>query len=238
MVKNKIVEEIDSFGNINHNEILPEKETIDLNIPNIGTLLFYGKTMSGKTTVMKKLLYENARKFAQIYIFYGSTKEDWTCLDKRCIFKIDETLETKLQLIMKSTEKLKEKNKHTLIILDDPFNSKAKYHNSKIWDELASMSRHCLISIWMAVQNPGHIPPILKSNVVGYFITKVAKQALNQIYEYSYGFENKIDFINFITEHTMKGKVFYNDCLDAYATDSYSIINIPYPIPKFKIVLK
>ena len=89
----------------------------------------------------------------------------------------------------------------------------------------------------MLVQNPGYILSILKGNVVGYFITKVAKYSLSQLYEYSYEFNSKTDFINYIDENTAKEVVFYNDCMDAYAKNSYYMIKIPYSLPKFKINL-
>lgn len=246
MPLNKTVQEIDNsdeferyqteYPNEESAVTLNDKQLIDIEVPKLGTLLFYGKTMSGKTVVMKSLLHKYAAQHNQIFVFCGSASEDWNdCIDKRCVFRIDETLENKLRIIIKAAEKLKEKKKHTLIILDDPFNGKAKYHHSKIWDELSSMSRHCLISIWMAVQNPGHIPPILKSNVVGYFITKVPRQALAQIFEYSYGFESKREFIDYVDSNSSKGMVFYNDCFDAYAEDSYYMADVPFPCPKFKI---
>jgi len=207
---------------------------ISLNIP--GVTLFYGMTCSGKSVLMKHLLYQHHSKFHQIFVFQGCQTTDWDCMDRNHVYLINENCENMLQIIIDSTKSLVKKNQHTLIIFDDPFNGETKFHQSKIWNKLSTMSRHALISIWMSVQHPGLIPPVLKSNVASYFITKVTERNIAKIYEYAYGFKTKAEFTEYVSINTNSdNQVFYNNIRDVYNNKPYSIVTVSYPAPKFKI---
>jgi hypothetical protein len=245
MPYSKVVQEVfdeDEYEDASEQESIYEDPTpstknirdISLNIP--GVTIFYGMTCSGKSVLMKHLLYQHYTQFHQIFVFQGCKTPDWDCMDKSHVYLINENCENMLQIIIDSTKSLVKKNQHTLIILDDPFNGETKFHQSKIWNKISTMSRHALISIWMSVQHPGLIPPVLKSNMAGYFITKVTESNLSKIHEYALGFKNKALFIDYVSSNiNNKGKVFYNDIRDVYNTKPYSIVTVPYPPPRFKI---
>lgn len=206
-------------------------QDIKVHIP--GITLFYGATLTGKSVLMKHLLYLHAKKFDQIYVFQGCPTDDWKCFTNKYVFKIDSTTDSKLKVIIEGAKQLKKQNKHSLIIIDDPFNGSADYHKSKIWQELSTMSRHSLTSIWMSVQNPGLIPPVLKGNLAGFFITKVAENHIKKIYEYSQGFSKVSELLGYLNK-CEQGKVFYNDLRNPYGI-AYSMVQVPYPPPKFMV---
>lgn len=237
----------DNKTNFDIEEEEEEEESLEYNRPTVlqdiklyipGITLFYGKTNSGKSVLMKQLLYLHAKQFDQIYVFQGCVNDDWKCLPSRCVFVIKDQTDAQLKIIIEGASKLKKIGKHTLIIIDDPFNGSNNYHKSKIWEQLSTMSRHFLISIWMSVQNPGLIPPVLKGNITGCFVTKLADSHIKKIYEYTSGFAKVTELISFLNNNLALGKVFYNDLRKAFGGTPYTMVEVPYPSKKFVIRFK
>jgi hypothetical protein len=203
-------------------------------IPIPGITLFYGKTNSGKTNLIKVLLQENHPNFGAIFVFTGTidASSDYNFMDKRFVYAIDEKTDEKIRVILDNATISKQKYKeHTLIILDDCFNE--KFHNSKLWDRLATC-RHNGLSIWVSTQHATKVSPILRENASLCFITKLSRDNLEKLYKFSYGFQTKKDFLDY-AERVELGTVFWNDLRNAHNLSCYGLMKVDKASKKFRI---
>ena len=76
----------------------------------------------------------------------------------------------------------------------------------------------------------------MKNNCVSLLITKLSKQNLNSLYEYSIGFDDKASFIDYVSKG-QKGYIFILNRGDGYDSKPYVFYKYTIPAPKFKIEL-
>jgi adenosyl cobinamide kinase/adenosyl cobinamide phosphate guanylyltransferase len=208
----------------------------DYNLHLTGIHILAGVSQSGKSQLLLNILKQFGRKFHSIYIFTGTMDiaDDYNnVIDKRVVFPVDDKTSERLELISKDAKRLKQLNKHTLIILDDCISNK---FNNQMWDKFASQGRHSNMTIIISIQQPSKLSTTLKNNSISMMITRLSKQALSHFFEYSMGFDSKQEFIDMVSENK-KGYIFINDRLDAYNKTPYNFYKYHIPCGKFKIEL-
>ena len=87
----------------------------------------------------------------------------------------------------------------------------------------------------ITTQNAGHLSPILKENTSFSVITKLSKHHLKPLFEYSYGFDNPKQFIDFVSK-TEPGKRFINFTSES-DDDAFSYITYDVCKP-FRILVR
>ena len=218
--------------------VSPEPRALsDINLSFPCLSLFFGSSGTGKTNAMLVLLRRYARQFGAIFVFCGTKdiSQDWSSvLDPRCIFGVDDLTDRRIEMILKLAGRLKKRDKHTLVIVDDAMG--ATFHNNKVWDVLASSSRHSNLSLFVASQHAAKLSPIIKGNSNFVFVTKVSSQNLENLYEYVEGFENKAEFVSFLKENWGRGRIFFNDKKDVFDAAPYEFLEVPKADP-FRIRL-
>ena len=205
-------------------------------MPMTGLTLLLGVSNSGKSQLILNLLKLHSKKFSAIFVFTG-TKDvcaDYQCLDQRIIHAVDENLAEKIELILSNAKRLKQQGKSTLLILDDCITT--KFANNQLWDKIASMSRHSNICTLVSIQQQSKVSTVMKNNCVSLLITKLSKQNLNSLYEYSIGFDDKASFIDYVSKG-QKGYIFILNRGDGYDSKPYGFYKYTIPAPKFKIEL-
>jgi DNA helicase HerA-like ATPase len=145
------------------------------------SFLFLGKTNSGKTYLMKKILAKNRKLFDRVIVFCPIMNNDYNFLDKKYVLKDKE----KLNDIIDKQYELKETNKHKplLIILDD-FIGSIDIRRDELFSKLATNGRHCNISTFYISQFLTRIPPVIRDNINYFIVLSVSHQSLDTLYEY------------------------------------------------------
>lgn len=145
-------------------------------LPPPGTTIFCGRTGSGKTTIVCRLLKdENLLKdyFDEVYVFCLSP-----CMD--IIEHVDQVEEDHMftEDDPEQLSKIYERNKkmvkdlgferapHTLFILDDIVQSN-KYMNSKVLRDVFFGGTHAKCSLWLLTQHYKSVPKRLRMNCHG-----------------------------------------------------------------------
>ncbi len=143
-------------------------------LPPPGTTIFCGKTGSGKTTIVCRLLKDNNKLknyFDKIYVFCMSP-----CMD--IIEHVDQVEEENMftEDDPSKLEELYERNKrmvkdmgfktapHTLFILDDIVQSNS-FMNSKVLKDVFFGGTHAKCSLWLLTQHYKSVPKRLRMNV-------------------------------------------------------------------------
>lgn len=145
------------------------------------SFLFLGKTQSGKTTLMKRILFKYKKQFSRIYVYCPIFNNDYDFINKKFILRdID-----KLELLIDAQYKLKEhnKNKPILIVLDDWIGSLDVKHN-KVLSKLATTGRHCSMSTFYLCQFINEIPPVIRQNFNYLVILSISEDALINVSSY------------------------------------------------------
>lgn len=164
------------------------------------SVLFLGKSSSGKTTLMKNLLFKYSKKFCRIYVYCPIYNDDYNFMEERFVLRDAD----KLNLLIDAQYKLKEMNmqKDILIILDDWIGSCDIRHNT-IFHKLATCGRHAWITTFYISQFLNQIPPVIRDNINYMLILNISKQSLDSINDYQDCYDKK-EFFNFYKEVTNK----------------------------------
>lgn len=165
---------------------------MESNAPEIefpATIIFSGKTKSGKTTALKKLIKKYRSQFDHCYVFTSIKKEEYyDVVHKDHIFGYD-----KIDILNKFTvddEKIKEKRR--LIILDNFIgDSKLEKNIEKIF----AAGRHNNLTIICLSQYIYKVQPTIRYNASYFFILKSSTRDLEGLYEIQDQYNSKEEFI-------------------------------------------
>lgn len=162
--------------------------------------LFLGKTGSGKTFLMKKILNKNKKKFNRIIAFCPILNDDYDFLDKKFVIRDKE----KLNDIIDRQYELKKNNMHKplLIILDD-FIGTIDLRHDDIFSKLATNGRHCNITVFYISQFLTKIPPVIRDNLGYLCILNISQASLDTLTEYQ-DMYNKNDLFQLYRETRQK----------------------------------
>lgn len=157
---------------------------LDYNFSFPSSFLFLGKTQSGKTYLMKKILHKHRKKFDRVIVFCPIMNNDYDFLDQKYVIRDKETLNA----IINVQYDLKMENKHKplLIILDDWIGSLDLRHDhiSESFSKLSTNGRHCNITTFYISQFLTRIPPVIRDNINYFIVLSVSHQSLDTLYEY------------------------------------------------------
>lgn len=174
-----------------------------------GSFLFLGKSNSGKTYLMKKILHKHRKKFDRVIVFCPIMNNDYDFLDPKYVIRDKQTLDT----IINVQYQLKMQNKHKplLIILDDWIGSVDLRHD-ETFSKLSTNGRHCNITTFYISQFLNRIPPVIRDNINYYIILSVSHQSLDTLYEYQemYKKNELTDLYREIKKQPYRGLLFDN----------------------------
>lgn len=133
-----------------------------------GILAIIAPTGSGKTVLLKDLLYHIKDQYETIKVFSETAKlqKDYDFIDRDLIIDffdekaLDEMWEKHRTEILK-TKKIKEK---TLVILDDIINDQ-NYKKSKILNDIATGGRHVGLTVILLSQDYNSISPLIRKQI-------------------------------------------------------------------------
>jgi hypothetical protein len=161
-------------------------------------ILICGPTEAGKTNSIKYIVKNIAKKFHYIIVFCATARlnKDYDFLPNAFVLDYSRAM---LEAIMRKQEEYKEngKNIHCLIIFDDIV-GRVKTHNNDLFDQLASSSRHSLISIIYVTQQVTKISPAIRNNVQTVLATQINKTESDLIYERCKCIGSKGEFWNIV----------------------------------------
>ena len=147
-------------------------------LPKDGLFLLLGKTHSGKSMILKYIMYQiHRRRPFDFGISFSKTYFNGSC---NFVPKRHQYSEFKEDLVIKFMEIMKQYKqqgieKHAYLILDDMIGSVNL--KTSIWDIIATQIRHYNISVFITSQYIKKLPPILRSNVNIIFATKIVKKS-------------------------------------------------------------
>ena len=152
----------------------PRKLT--LKTPHLG--LFVARRNSGKTTLMRHLLYTLARgqKFRWVTVISPTAfNGEWTSIvgDQSVLPTFDEDY---IADLMEEQAGLRDSGTDNpgLLILDDCLG--AANFQSEVFTRLASAGRHYQISLWISTQHFFKLPPVLRTNADYMFVLGVQNE--------------------------------------------------------------
>lgn len=136
------------------------------------TVGFFAKRNSGKSLLIRWLIQHHKSQWKTIFVVSGSesvNKFYSTFIDSNKIFhKYDERWATSLMDKMAKINEGKNKDSpdftRILLILDD-IACDVNCHTSKSLEQLWAKARHYGIGVWISLQYPYMIPPIMRSNM-------------------------------------------------------------------------
>ena len=178
----------------NSKKVIRKENIFDL--PN--RLLFVAKTGQGKGVqianyILRPEFYSNDFDGEDIYIFSPSLKTDvktkliirnkkipnenlFTSLDEESLGAVLEFIQEQYE----EREELGEKQKHSLIIIDDCMPSMKDTKNGAFQD-LFIRSRHFMTSVWATLQFYNKCPPVCRNNTNGIVLFEVNTKQLEDI---------------------------------------------------------
>lgn len=171
-------------------KILEEKR-IDKNA-GPATILLIGSKRTGKTTIMKNLLYV-CRKIPYGLMIIGSvgTAEEFgEYFPKSCIFnKLDASMNRRIENIIVNQQKCRKKNKElktysNLLLMDDCGYDKKFFTNNPTLSKLFMNGRHYNMLNIISLQYMKSVPPELRANADYVFILREPMiQVRRKLYE-------------------------------------------------------
>ena len=172
-----------------------------MSIPEIefpATLIFIGKTKSGKTTALKKLMTKYRAQFDYCYVFTSIKKEEYyDIVNPSNVMGYD-----KLHIIDKFTvDDPNIKQKKRLIILDN-FIGDTKLEKNVI--KIFTAGRHNNITIAVLSQYMYQVPPVIRCNASYYFLLKSSIRDLEAIWDIQDHYDTKEEFMRNMRQQ-MKG---------------------------------
>lgn len=131
-----------------------------------GVIAIIAPTGSGKTILLKDILYHTHTNFKKIILMSETAKlqKDYDFFDRSLIYDHFNEEELKNTWGENSNRKRKEKEKGTLIILDDIINDPA-FKKSKVLNDIATGGRLCNIMVILLSQDFNSIVPKVRKNI-------------------------------------------------------------------------
>ena len=207
-------------GGIEQKEQQPEFNPYKLEFPS--NIIICGITNSQKTTIALHILKNNYKNFNRILVATTTDEDYKKILDKDKII-INPSIDN-IEDILKYQNR--HKKTKTLLILDDLIGS-VNMGRNKIFDRIATTSRHMNLSVIFIVQHINSISPIIRNNSKYLFVTHVKLNNLEKLYEMIDGFENFNDFKAFYKQYNEE-YIAYLFCLFRSKNPYYVFqVNVP-----------
>jgi hypothetical protein len=195
----KIIDELDDeLPEPEQTEEPPEltdlRDALTLKWPS--TVIIAGATDTGKTMLMKNIIYQNALAFNRIYLLSPLADEDvYNFIPKK--YRISNPTEADLIQILEEQKK----NKHvkTCIICDDCI-GKINFANGAISKMITTTGRHYDLSLIIVMQYLNNIAPIIRDNAKYLFVTKLKSHCVDSIYSITSSFSSKAACKRFLDE--------------------------------------
>ncbi len=215
-------------------------DKLNITIPGLYILCAYQG--SGKSHLIRYLMYENRKKFDYGIVFTNTFFDDDAYDFFPAKFVHPEYDENILQKLMDIQAKLIEKGiiKEVIVIFDDCIDDPNQF-TSKALKRLCTQLRHYHITVIFSTQYCNAIPPRMRTNSMGCFIFKTDTEvSLKALFE-SYGqkFETYKQFKKYLMDATGDYKfVYYDKSKSGEIGDMYQVMKCPEKIPKFKLVFR
>jgi hypothetical protein len=195
--------------------------------------LFLGKTMCGKTTLMKNILYKYRSNFSRVFVYCPIYNNDYEFMDQKYVLRDIEVLK---KIIFKQYDLKKENKQQSILIILDDWIGSCDVRYDTIFHKLATCGRHCDITTFYISQFLNKIPPVIRDNFNYIFILSISKSSLDSINEYqdTYSKNEFFDLYRLIKEKPYHGLLIDNK--KPYLTNDKGalICTIPFHCPKSK----
>ena len=176
--------------------------------------LVVGRTNSGKTRLIKDIIYANVGKFHRIYVLCptaGKNSPSYTFMDPRYVYKGMDVTEDLLQGIV--DEQKRSNGLQSLLVLDD-----CVPHiegSSKVFAEISTQSRHMGggLTTVLALQHlkSRYCPPMCRDNALVSFILRVGANNVKASMELQDKYEGARDWAKFLARSTIDHRVVRSD---------------------------
>jgi hypothetical protein len=152
-------------------------------------IIMYGLRRSGKTTMLRYMLFEmqNRLEEYEIYLFSGTAEvspEDYEYIPKKAKFPNVKEMEMDLQrLISKQKKRKKEKDETKILMIFDDVVSESVVRHSDSLNFLAVGGRHINISVVIlsqVVTGSGSVPPIVRTQADAIFVVANPRSELER----------------------------------------------------------
>ncbi len=194
--------------------------------------IYSAKRNSGKSHLMKWMIYNVARSYNEIIIICPTSfNGDYTQITNNIYGTFDEGL---IKHIIKKQTDLRKKGKaHRLLLVLDDCLSKANF-NSRVFEQIATQGRHYHISCWISTQHYMKLPPVIRLNCdYMLLLGNQTARVMKTIYEELGGscFDNENEFSATIKHNLLNYGCFIINNLKGKC----HTMRAPADIPKFRL---
>lgn len=214
--------------------IIQQVQSLETGISNMkfpSNIILAGQTDTGKSELVKNMVYHYALKFNRIYLFSPTANlQGQNFLPREYI--ISDVTPQKVENIVK--QQINNKIYKTLMIFDDCIGS-VNFRNSNIFDKLASSGRHYNCSSIHIVQDLNKLSPCIRNNSKYLYTTLCKEHQLKTIFELSSGFSSFSEFKLFMKDSCKKFQ-----CVRFNLSGETDIAHLVFSMklsPKFKILV-
>ena len=207
-------EEFDYVQNAINSNI---EDALTLEFPS--TIIIAGSTKTGKSELMKNIIYKNYKQFNRIYLLcpFANTDKFYSFIPEK--YRIEDPTDGDLTLIYNDC--INNKNINTLIIADDCI-SKLNFERGAASKIISATGRHINLSLIIVMQYLNNISPIIRDNSTYLFVTKLKSRSIKTIYDMTSCFNSEIECKRFL-DTTCKDYNVIRFNLTGYNTKEYYV---------------
>ena len=192
--------------------------------------ILYGKKYSGKSVLLKHIIWSYRNHFQYIVVFSGTSDVNgaYDFLPKQHVHNKYEPEVMKSIIEKQKDLKKRGKDVQALIIFDDCLGNGFDWKKQKDSElvTLASSNRHWNISLAISTQGPRMIPPIFRNNVDAAFIHRSLNQSVDDLYQI-YSTMGKKEWTEFVHKNTQNWRIIYFNAKATDPADTLSVFTIP-----------